>query len=659
MLPLKKFGDYILIDELGRGGMAVVYHAMDTRTKQKVALKVLYESWMADAEIIKRFEREAELVKSLDHPNIVSVLDFGEHEGRMYLVMPFLEGGSLATLFNEPRNISLKSTAIILKQVADALEYAHTKGIIHRDIKLENILLDETKKPYLADFGIARLTDGTRLTATGYIAGTPLYMSPEQAMGLNIDIRSDVYGLAVMAYLMTTGVHPFTGQDALAVLNKHISQFAPLPSTVNPKLPPGLDDVLMKGLAKEPANRHQTATEFINDFVQAIRAPFLKTMAHVDIRALNPHNLQPSTPADSRAIPSAEPTQRVMPAPSRRNTMAWVAMLLTFVLALGAIGVVLAQSSFTGELVAGAGLDETAVRESIMRELTQTAQAGLFAQTQIAELTTTPQQRATLPPTWTFTPTFTITPTPTITQTPPPSPTQQATSSIIIADAIVKNDDGAPMRSGASGDFAVLGLLPKNTELSLVGRNANALWVEARTDEGFTGWVEPRYLNLYIDILQLPITWKGTVTLQQQATPTLSAQGSNPVVIIQPTSVIFSGSDDDSDVGISGNGGGGSSNPTATYTYTPSPIPQVTTVAMLSAMTNQNTYAFANPGSDCKVVMSIPEGTKVTLTHRTQNSAWVAGTFANNNRGWIRTSHLTIHGDVKTLPIYNGSADAC
>ena len=179
----EQLGHFVILEELGRGGMAIVYKAIDTRTDEEVALKILYDQWINDTEIINRFVREAEVISSLNHANIVPIRDYGEIDGRLYLALSYMDGGTLEDKFNVPRAVSYKATLNILKQVAQALDYAHTQGVIHRDLKLPNILLDQNNNVYLSDFGIARLIDSTRLTATGHIAGTPMYMSPEQARG--------------------------------------------------------------------------------------------------------------------------------------------------------------------------------------------------------------------------------------------------------------------------------------------------------------------------------------------------------------------------------------------------------------------------------------------------------------------------------------------
>lgn len=288
-MPEFDFGHFHIVDELGRGGMALVYKAVNTQTEETVALKILYPHLMSDEKNIKRFEREARVATQLRHKYIVPVVDFGEHDDQIYIAMKYMPGNSLAELFDEPRNIKMKGIIRILGEVASALDYAHEQGVIHRDLKLQNILLDEKRHAHLSDFGIARLVDGTRLTATGQIAGTPMYMSPEQIRGKPVDHRSDIYSFAVMSYLLLTGYYPFTGEDSLSIIHKHVKEFPPTPTEVNTDLPESVDGVLLRGLMKLPKDRYPTTMDMVKDLYKAVNTPELhQTSTRIDIRAINP-----------------------------------------------------------------------------------------------------------------------------------------------------------------------------------------------------------------------------------------------------------------------------------------------------------------------------------------------------------------------------------
>jgi serine/threonine-protein kinase len=248
----KPFGPYLVQEKLGAGGVARVYKAIDRRTNKTVALKVMHSIWDEGSDVALRFQKEAEIVKKLQHPCIVAVYDYGVIRGRSYLVMQYMAGGCLSQRFQDPAPITSQEAVRLLRRIASALDHAHRRGVIHRDLKLENILLDERGDAALSDFGIARVKDNKNLTMTGSIVGTPMYMSPEQARGKKqLDYRSDLYSLAVMSYLLTVGRFPFVGNDLLAILQQHVNASPPLPSEIDPDLPPTLDSVLLRGLAKK------------------------------------------------------------------------------------------------------------------------------------------------------------------------------------------------------------------------------------------------------------------------------------------------------------------------------------------------------------------------------------------------------------------------
>ena len=256
-------GDHYELDrEIGRGGMSVVYRARDRRLNRAVAIKVLPPELAFDPAVRTRFTREAQMSAQLSHPHIVPIHDVGEREGIAWLVMPFVSGGSLATLLAHEPKQPIEEVLRLARETADALAYAHQRGVVHRDIKPDNILLDgESGRAMVTDFGIARAVEaGTRLTVTGIAVGTPTYMSPEQATGeREIDGRSDIYSLGVVAYQMLTGRTPFTAGNSLALLMKHVSE-PPRPiAELRPDAPKGLRDAIERALAKSPEDRWPTA----------------------------------------------------------------------------------------------------------------------------------------------------------------------------------------------------------------------------------------------------------------------------------------------------------------------------------------------------------------------------------------------------------------
>lgn len=256
---------YHIEQELGRGGMATVYMATDTTVGRHVAIKVLHPE-LAAAVGADRFHREINIASALTHPNILPVHDSGEFEGRLFYVMPVVEGESLRERLKRERQLSVDEAIRITCEVASALEYAHSRGVVHRDVKPENILL-EAGHAVVADFGIARaaslVAEGPALTQTGMSLGTPAYMSPEQALGDKmLDGRSDQYALACVTYEMLTGEPPFSAPTAQALIAKHLTSPVPEITTVRPAVPDEVEDVIFRALEKVPADRHASIVEF-------------------------------------------------------------------------------------------------------------------------------------------------------------------------------------------------------------------------------------------------------------------------------------------------------------------------------------------------------------------------------------------------------------
>jgi serine/threonine protein kinase len=259
----EKIGRYEIKSELGRGGMATVYKAHDPLFEREVAVKVLPREMLHDPQFRVRFEREAKTVASLEHPAIVPVYDVGEEDGQPYFVMRYMTGGSLSErIVSSP--LSVAETASIMQRLAGALDEAHKRGVIHRDLKPGNIMFDHMGEPYISDFGIAKIAQGKgAATITGGgIIGTPAYMSPEQAQGDKVDGRSDIYALGVIAFEMLTGRQPYEADTPMAVVVKHITDPVPHILDVNPNLPADLENVIESAMAKNCDERYATAKEF-------------------------------------------------------------------------------------------------------------------------------------------------------------------------------------------------------------------------------------------------------------------------------------------------------------------------------------------------------------------------------------------------------------
>lgn len=279
----KVFGAYKIIAPVGEGGMAAVYKAYQPAMERFVAVKVLPRKFAESNEFISRFQREAIMLAQLQHPHILPVFDYGQEDGYSYIVMPFLQNGTLSELFLIRRR-TLLEVSQIMTQVGSALGYAHARGMIHRDIKPSNVLIDEQGNCLLTDFGLARMVEmsSASLTSAGAIMGTPAYMSPEQGKGAAVDGRSDLYSLGIMFYEMLTGQVPYRDDYPMGVIIKHIRDPLPSARELVPNLSDAIENVLIKSLAKDPTDRYQTADDFIKAVQNAIsvnNAPGGKTVS--------------------------------------------------------------------------------------------------------------------------------------------------------------------------------------------------------------------------------------------------------------------------------------------------------------------------------------------------------------------------------------------
>ena len=304
-----KLGAYQIVEQVGQGGMATVFKAYQPSMDRYVAIKILPRHLSEDQTFVARFNQEARTLARLEHLHILPVHDYGEQDGLTYLVMRYVEAGTLKDLITREGPPELKEVARILDQVGRALDYAHSHGVLHRDIKPSNILIDKGRDTFLTDFGIAKLVAETaKYTATGAIIGTPAYMSPEQGLGEAVDARCDIYALGVLLYEMITGRVPYEAETPLAVVLKHINDPLPMPRHVRPDLPEAVERVILKAMAKAPADRWQTPREMVDALNRAVAGmPTEAAVAEPPAQGLE------STVLRAHAAPDAGPAEPLRP----------------------------------------------------------------------------------------------------------------------------------------------------------------------------------------------------------------------------------------------------------------------------------------------------------------------------------------------------------
>lgn len=447
IVATRKLGKYEVIERLGRGGMAEVYRAYHVSLDRFVAIKVLHAFLADDPEFKTRFEKEARNIARLKHPNIVQVYDFetDEESESYYMVMELVEGptlkGQLFRLSEQGELMPLNEALRIIREAAGALAYAHSQGMIHRDVKPANLMLDRDNRVVLADFGIAKIVTGVQFTASGGMVGTPAYMAPEQGLGEAGDERSDLYSLGVILFQLLTGKLPYDAETPLAVILKHLNEPIPSARRLNPDLPESIDVVLHRLLAKDPDDRYQSATELIGDLEKIERG---ETVEYKDTILVNKPPIEEQDTQElaalSEEVRQARRRQRerrlaAQNASGGRRIPAWYWLIFGLVVLAGVA--LFVSGGGLGVLLASASPTETA---------TSTA-TGTPTPTEVFTLTPPAQPSPTLRvmniptemvmPFFSPTPTDTVVP-PTATETPTPSetPTVTYTPSITLTPSV-------------------------------------------------------------------------------------------------------------------------------------------------------------------------------------------------------------------------------
>jgi beta-lactam-binding protein with PASTA domain len=367
---------YELGNRIGRGATADVYLAVDRRLSRDVAVKVLSPAFSSDPANVERFRREAQSAARLNHPNIVAVYDWGEADGTYFIVMEYVPGQTLRDLISTYERLNPGEAVPIAAEIADALAFAHAHGVVHRDVKPGNVLVTPDGQVKVADFGIARAETGDDLTKTGSVLGTATYFSPEQAQGLTLDGRSDVYALGVVLYEMLTGVAPFTGASPVAVAYKHVRDEPTPPSRVVSSLPGALDRIVLTAMAKDVTRRYQTADDLRADLLRFERGRPLMG-GPVTARAAEIPSATLAVPAVATRRAQPPPAAPYQPSRGPRQP-SWgpiAAVAIAFSLLLALIVVLLVQTDIGG----GSGSKPTADVPTVVGQPFAQAQTALKA----------------------------------------------------------------------------------------------------------------------------------------------------------------------------------------------------------------------------------------------------------------------------------------
>ena len=352
---------YAVLDALGKGGMARVYLVRDEVLSRDVALKVLWEQYADDEAFVERFRREARSAASLNHPSIVQVYDQGRaHEdGTYYIAMEYVPGGTLKERIKREGPLDHREAAGIAVRVAEALQTAHGRGIVHRDIKPQNVLLTSSGEAKVADFGIAWAASSKTITETNLVLGTSAYMSPEQVRGERVGPASDLYSLGVVLYEMLTGEQPFRADDPIATAMKHLEEPVPHPGRANPAVPGGLDALVVKLLAKNPEDRYASAAALAEDLLR-VRDGLPPLAAGLETQKTLPRSFAPDGRGEIRATPTVAVSEKAASRPARRrNLLPLLAALLVGVALLGGITWTQLQDS-SDQVASGVGSHEQA-----------------------------------------------------------------------------------------------------------------------------------------------------------------------------------------------------------------------------------------------------------------------------------------------------------
>jgi len=529
----KTIGRYRITEHLGRGGMAEVYKGYQASLDRYVAIKLMHTFLADEQEFLARFEREAKVVATLRHPNIVQVYDFDSDQGVYYMVMEFINGETLKARLQalEARGewVSLDDAVRIILAVGSALKYAHERSMVHRDVKPANVMITLEGQVILTDFGIAKIVSASNLTASGAMVGTPSYMAPEQGMGQPGDERSDIYSLGVMLYQLVLGRLPFDADTPLAVVLKHINEPLPLPRLLKPDLSDALNAVILKSLAKDPNERYQKVAELLADLRRAVGMPVDETQS--ETTATNSSIKLSGATIAGRISGLTPPPSVTSP---RTNVTA------------GATQVASPQTVVAGG-VAGAGGAAGAVAQPIGPVPTSTPAPkakrpgwiipvlGLFVIAIIAVVAIVIGSASAGSGANQLS-------SPTPTTAPTIAPTTTATEVPVINQLLTFNADQTPLFDKPDAGGTVQGLLPQSTQFHLRARTADSQWLRIETPDGVTGWVQTTSVALGAittdQLQQIPVATTLTKPTDTPTVTPLPTETATPTETPAPTNTV-------------------------------------------------------------------------------------------------------------------------
>jgi serine/threonine-protein kinase len=551
----QRIGQYEIVEEVGKGGMATVYRAFQPMMERFVAVKVIHRFVAEDTQNMQRFRQEARLISKLEHPHLLPIYEYNADYDPPYIVMRFLEGGSLKEALQDRGYLPLGEIAHLMRQVCSVLDYAHRQNVVHRDIKPANIMIDKEGNAFLTDFGIARSGDVGAMTQTGFTMGTPGYMSPEQSMGEALDLRTDIYALGVVLFEMATGFPPFFGETPMKLIMNHINQPVPNATDVQGSLPLTFDMVIHKALAKTPQERYDNAMQLYQDLERVVgsTAANAKPVELSDVAdklvkrqegrrdeaqiqtllnqfAINrgmvtnmPDIKTVNTPTPMR-VPDSQyktPPSIVTPPAPTSQRLPW---LLSGVLAI--------------LLFIGGGFAVLSSNPAF--------RAVVFGATETPTLTSTPTLRPSDTPTQTPQPSDTSTPrpsdTPTLTPTPRPSDTPLPTNTPLPTHTptpstpIFMPRRDLPVLAGASAQYAQIATISANEEFEIVGRSADGRYYNILLPNGSTGWVIASAVNGILQGNAVALKEVIAPTITPSATPTFTTTPSHtPTFTLTPS----------------------------------------------------------------------------------------------------------------------------